>query len=332
MAAALTGLLALALAASSTASPAAKEPRALIEPGILLQVWAFDTHRGGSDLPALRVRRMEISLEGELAPDRLSYAVNVDPTIAIDPPKGEAPEGPIAILKDAFLTLHTEWADFSAGQFRIPVSFEGYRSSSRIILPERAPSSSRFGDKRDLGIRVEKRFELLRYTAGLYNGTGANQKENDAAKDLGLRLELTPLPELLVAGAFYRTIGDLDADGAKERIEGSLQLDLGVFLLQGEVIRGRDSGTPSYGFYAAAGVRPIPELLLVARAGRLDPDLDRDLAPEPSSRSDDELWHADLGASWQLHEHFETQLSVTRSWYDDRLPETIVILAGEISL
>jgi phosphate-selective porin len=72
----------------------------------------------------------------------------------------------------------SEYADVSLGQFKIPISWEGYQSSSKLLFPERALSSRAFGDQRDIGLRVEK-IGPIYYYAGLFNGTGLNRRDNN---------------------------------------------------------------------------------------------------------------------------------------------------------
>ena len=72
-----------------------------------------------------------------------------------------------SILQDVQLTYMTDYADISIGQFKIPVSLEGAGSASKLLFPERALISRAFGDKRDLGLKVEKKFEYFSYLVGI---------------------------------------------------------------------------------------------------------------------------------------------------------------------
>ena len=46
--------------------------------------------------------------------------------------------GSSSILQDVELTYLSDYADVSIGQFKIPISYEGYNSASKLIFPERA--------------------------------------------------------------------------------------------------------------------------------------------------------------------------------------------------
>ena len=169
----------------------------------------------------------------------------------------------------------------SIGQFKIPVSYEGYNSSSKLLFPERAMVAQRYGDKRDLGLRIAKPFRYVGYSIGLFNGTGVNAADTDESKDGALRVELYPVNGLLLAGVVYATLTERGKAGAKDRYEGDLRFERGPVLLQAEYIQARDvvggamgatTAIKGQGFYTAAGVRFFEPLQLVARFGYLDPD------------------------------------------------------------
>src|SRR5205085_1236583 len=128
-------------------------------------------------------------------PGHVAYAVMIDPakllefgdkTVAVanapapaDPAKPEQvnvkqPVSAVSMLQDVYLTFQFPIVDISLGQFKTPVSWEGYNSSSKLLFPERALVSRMFGDKRDLGLRLAKTFKRFGYSAGLFNGAGAN--------------------------------------------------------------------------------------------------------------------------------------------------------------
>ena len=78
------------------------------------------------------------------------------------------------------------------------------------LFAERAPVSREFGDRRDLGLKLSKAFEYVGYTAGVWNGAGQNNIDNNEGKELGLRLELYPIEGLLIGGVIYSTVGQRD--------------------------------------------------------------------------------------------------------------------------
>src|SRR4030095_1488424 len=104
-------------------------------------------------------------------------------TTPVPHPPGD-PAGPATIFQDYFITFMTDYADISLGQFKIPVSYEGFNSSSKILFPERPLGSRAYGNKRDIGLRVEKKLgEYFGYALEDVNGAGQNKLDDDIAKD-----------------------------------------------------------------------------------------------------------------------------------------------------
>jgi hypothetical protein len=277
------------------------------QPGGLFQVWAVGSHL---DVPGpevwttnFRIRRAEIKAKGEIIPKTFGWAFMVDAARLLDfqsttvevenqepaptapgtvsvqqPPSG----GATSILQDVALTYFSEYADVSLGQFKIPVSYEGYNSSSKTIFPERAEVSRRFGDRRDIGLKIEKKFDMFGYAFGLFNGEGQNRRDSNDQKDVALRLEVYPIKGITAAVVGYTGVTERDLPGTKDRIEGDLKVELSDFLFQAEYIHGWDMNrdasrrVPGQGFYALAGYTFFEKLQPVFRIGSLDPDSDND--------------------------------------------------------
>ncbi|MBN1774544.1 MAG: hypothetical protein JXB32_25010 [Deltaproteobacteria bacterium] len=359
---------AAAPAAPATAEPvvpAAEPPRQLevgssdgfFRPGILMQGWYTAEFLGtGADEidNTFRIRRAEISAQGEIVPGWLRYKLMIDPakvlefgsaTIEVenqDPPPTDPadpeqvtvrqPVSAVSMFQDFFVTFLVPYVEISIGQFKIPVSWEGFGSSSRLLLPERAAVSRRFGDRRDLGLMLAKKFEWFGYTLGLYNGAGQNNFDTNNTKDVALRLEAYPFDGLTIAGVAYLAVGDRDQPGTRDRYEGDLRFDYAGFLFQGEYIYAHDvdsSGTDvhGHGFYAAVAYTIADLLQPCVRVGYLDPDLDQE-----GTGSTDELWQIDAGLNWFVHKHeAKLQLSYSRLQYDERTAGNQVILSAQAS-
>jgi hypothetical protein len=283
-------------AAPKAPSALAVSKEGTFKPGLLLQGWYVYDDAAAVE-KTFRVRRAEISAKGEIIPKRFAYSVMFDPagllefqdkSLPVSPAQpmmpqtvtAKQPPGSISILRDMFVTYLTPVADVSIGQFRIPVGYESYNSSSRLLFPERAMVSTRLADRRDVGLRIAKQFQYVGYSAGLFNGTSVNATDNNDAKDGALRVEAYPVKGLLIAGVAYATLGDRNKVGNRQRYEADLRFERGPILFQGEYIWGRDvtAGpmgskvfTRGQGFYAAAGVRFLEILQPVVRLSYLDP-------------------------------------------------------------
>lgn len=322
------------------------------QPGLLLQGWfLFDRCPScagptPSSVSTFRVRRAEIHMKGEIVPGVANYAVMIDPAKVLElqnvtvpvtnapmpntPPEQvtvRQPVSAISVLQDVFITFPTEYADVSLGQFKIPVSWEGYNSSSKLILPERSLVSRQFGDKRDLGLRIAKTFPYFGYSAGVFNGGGLNNLDTNNQKDFGLRLEAYPIPSITVAGVIYSSVGQRNRAGTKDRYEGDLRFDQYGVLVQAEYIYANDVATdygPSFnsqGFYAALGYTFFDALQPIVRLGYIDPNTGRD---------SDQMWEYNVGLNYYIRKH-ESKLQLNYSRFPQARNEDELILAAQVA-
>lgn len=332
-----------------------KEGQGRLQPGILAQGWfLLDRNGGKTTTSTFRLRRAEISAKGEILPKRVGFQVMFDPAKVREPVNTtltdsggdtvvvKTPAASLAVLQDFYITFLHEKIDVSVGQFKIPVSWEGYNSSSKIIMPERALISSLFGDKRDLGVRLAKTFKKWGYSAGLFNGQGANNLDTNIQKDVALRLEAYPVEGLTLAGVTYDSIGVRDKAGTKDRWEADVRYDHGPYLVQAEYLRARDvtkdgaDPVSAQGFYAAVAYtfkdkRLCGDLQPVLRVGYVDPDTSKNL--DPAMGGNDELWHYDIGVNYYLKSHeMKLQGSYQRQQFQSKTPNVNeIILAAQVS-
>jgi hypothetical protein len=188
----------------------------------------------------------------------------------------------ISVLQDFWIGVLTEYADIALGQFKIPVSWEGLNSSSALLFPERALVSQKWGDKRDLGVKVTKSFKYFGYYLGLFNGQQLNNLDVNNSKDIAARLEAYPIKGLTIGGVVYNEIKASSTIYKKRRYEADLRFEHSGFLFQGEFIYGVDqaptdtAAKKGQGFYTALAYASLGgRLQPVVRFGLLDPDLDK---------------------------------------------------------
>jgi len=262
------------------------------QPSALIQFWGQYSHvEGEASDTTFRLRRVEVRAKGEIVPKMVSYFVNFDltkvfstsTTSAAVTGSGAMPPGTVTVptvaadrspLQDATITYITDYADVSVGQFKIPVSLEANQSASKLLFPERSRVVREFGDRRDIGVKVEKKIQdVFFYHVGLYNGQGQNVIDSDRSKDAGLRLEVYPIKGLLIGGVAYGTIFDRESM-VRDRLEADLRLEMANLIVQGEFIAAttgpkarRQKGQGAYG---AIAYTFIERLQPVFRAGILD--------------------------------------------------------------
>jgi phosphate-selective porin O/P len=285
--------------------------KGFFQPQLNLQVWWFmskpEAAAGAESQPidtTFRLRRGEVKIKGDIVPKVVSYGIMFD--VAKTTPFAAAnvnvvsdgatvgtasvqqPGADRSVLQDLWVTYVTDFADISLGQYKIPVSMEALQSATRLLLPERSRVSRFFGDRRDVGLRIEKKIgDYFYYMAGVYNGNGQNTTDNDREKDIGLRLELYPIKPLTIAGVGYTTLGERDQN-ARDRVEADLRWDADGLYVEGEFHHGWD-GTPgganrreSQGIHGEAGYVIAEKIQPVVRIGYLDPNVDAEEAPADS--------------------------------------------------
>lgn len=152
------------------------------------------------------------------------------------------------------------------------------QSAARLLLPERSRVSRQYGDRRDIGLRIDKKIaDVLYYQIGVYNGNGQNTLDNDRKKDVGARLELTPIPGLTISGVGYATVGGRSLN-VRDRLEADLRYDANNLFLQAEYIHAWD-GLPAarregHGAAGTIGYTFLERIQPAVRVGFLDQNVD----------------------------------------------------------
>jgi hypothetical protein len=315
------------------------------QPGALLQFW-IDWSRQNEKVPGksvpvadektltFRLRRAEVKVKGDIVPKLVGYQVMIDPARALEvnQAKVAAPNGTdtvtvaqppvdasgkfsaLTILNDFFITFQSDYADVSLGQFKIPVSYEGYNSASKILFPERAPVARLYGDKRDMGLRIEKKLgDYFGYSAGLFNGTGQNRLDDDTEKDGALRLE-GYLEGATVAAVGYTTLGKRQK-ASRDRVEVDVKYDAHDAYLIGEYIhawdtKGGGKAVEGHGGYVEAAYTLFKHLQPMVRVGDVEPDMDK---------PGDHYWHYEAGVGWLLQKN-EAKLQLALAIFDPTNP------------
>jgi predicted porin len=197
--------------------------------------------------------------------------------------------------------------------------------------------SKEYGDKRDVGLRFAKTFEYFGYSAGLFNGAGANNLDADNAKDGALRLEGYPIKDMVLGGVAYATLWDRKKAGLKDRWELDARYDLGDVLIQAEYLRASEAapaktGVDAQGFYAAVAVRLLDKKLEPAvRVGYYDPNTNANVDPA-TAKGKDEAWHVEGGLTYYIQkQEARVQLNYGHFAYDDKKANNEVILATQFS-
>jgi len=325
------------------------------QPGATLQFWAFGANQAGDTSTTLRVRRIELKLKGEIIPKVFGFNVMIDPARVLDNNRATLSvggggtgtvavnnQGNITILQDFGLTFMSDYADVTVGQFKIPVSYEGYNSAAKLLFPERSVVSRRFGDQRDIGIKVEKKLgKQFYYQLALFNGEGQNKLDTNAQKDAALRLEFYPIDGVMIGGVGYAGLHNRATTATtRDRLEADVKIDISNFLLQAEYIHGWDGATnvartESAGIYAVLGYTFADKVQPLFRIGHFDSNVRTNLPGTPGQRGSaapfgDEMTSYELGLNYFLRGHdAKLQASWSKFVFPDQVNRGEVILAAQ---
>jgi len=198
-----------------------------------------------------------------------------------------------ARLLDAYTAYQfADYLKITAGQFKIPFSYESLTSDSQLEFIDRSQviealagrSKDVIGNQngRDIGIQVGGSFAKLEdrylfdYTLGIFNGAGYNATtDNNGFKDFVGRIGVHPVKGLDLGGSLYSGEG-VPSGGTKSQYRSRYGFDaryiLGALSLTAEYAHGTDAAVKRDGWYAQAGYYIIPQIQLVSKYDTYDPN------------------------------------------------------------
>ncbi|MGE5395872.1 MAG: porin, partial [Candidatus Saccharibacteria bacterium] len=237
------------------------------------------------------IRRARLDVKGTISP-YWGYRVQFD---LAGSPK----------VLDAYIELKlNDYINFTAGQFKVPFSFENLLSSTQLPLIDRsqvvealtARGKDVIGNQngRDIGLQLSGLLiksndrPVLDYRFGIFNGAGINIADNNEKKDLAARLSLHPVTGLDISGSYYQgqrfipevktnnVVTTPSANVDRNRYGADLSYDLKNLSLRGEYIHGTDDQTEREGYYIQGGYYFFQrKFQLVAKYDFYDADLSK---------------------------------------------------------
>ncbi len=236
--------------------------------GMLLQEWyTFDDHAHDT----FRHRRMEFGVSGKLT-DHFNWKFQIDPALVREDNTTRS------ILKDVYFSFDgIPHHEVRLGQYKVPITEEGFRNSGLIDTIERSFIGRTFGDKRDIGLMTLGSWKYVDYQVGVFNGDELNRFDSNDQKDLAARLVLKPFPDSPFLKGFqggtnmyFRTTNGSADD--KKRIGAEARYEYGPLALKAEYMQGQDGIVPANGWYTQAGYRFLPRWETVFRFEGFDPN------------------------------------------------------------
>ncbi len=192
-----------------------------VDLSILLHEWyVHDDHANDN----FKHRRLELGLSGKLE-DHFFWKVQMDPSLV------QEDNTTRSILKDAYVGYDViPHHVIQLGQYKIPITEEGFRSSAKIDTIERSFIGRTFGDKRDIGLMALGNWKYAVYQLGVFNGEGPNKSDTNDQKDLAGRFVFIPFPDnaslkgFQIGSSFYvrptnKTASEKKRLGAEARYE-----------------------------------------------------------------------------------------------------------------
>lgn len=197
-------------------------------------------------------------------------------------------------LVDAYTAYRfADFAKITAGQFKLPFSYESLTSDSQLEFIDRSQgvealvsrSKDVIGNSngRDIGAQLSGSFlkvndlYLFDYAVGVFNGAGYDvTTDNNNHKDFSGRLGIHPIKNLDFGGSLYRGQG-IPTGGTKSQTRNRYGFDgryvVGGLSLTAEYIHGTDAAIQKDGWYAQAGYFVWPKRIqLVAKYDTFDPN------------------------------------------------------------
>jgi hypothetical protein len=166
-------------------------------------------------------------------------------------------------LQDAYVRYApASWA-LQVGQFKTPFTREFVTSLADLETADRSTAVDSLAPKRDIGIMGEFTYRITSVWAGVFNGDGQNVTANGDSTLLGVaRVAVRVLPELSLAANGARYLGDSTRYGVDIAYETPLLALKAEYLGQA---RDRIPGPDDWGWYALAGIFPIPPVQAVGK-------------------------------------------------------------------
>lgn len=294
--------------------------------GGLFQTHYFIDHEGED---TARIRRTELKFSGQMS-DKLGWTVMIDPAQQREDNTRNSP------LQDAYFTLgYIPHHKLNIGQFKIPISEEGLRSSAKLDTIERSFLARNFGDKRDVGAMITGDWDWLMYQTGVFNGQEQNNLDVNDKKDFAWRTVLRPfrLNEVpdealenleLGMAQYYRNSNDASVFSEKRRLAYEARWERGRYSLKSEAAVGQTATAKLWGWYGQAGYYFVPDKFQgVFKFESYDPN---------ERAANDRAHEATFGANYFLDSyHAKLQLNYVLRQGQDSLDDNQILAAMQIA-
>jgi phosphate-selective porin OprO/OprP len=239
----------------------------------------YQAFQGNSGTDGFDTRRARLDFKGAIT-DKWDYELYVEFA------------GTPALLDGYTTYKFADYLKISAGQFKIPFSYESLTSDSQLELIDRsqveealnARAKDVLGNQngRDIGAQINGSFlkvndsYLFDYTFAVLNGNGINRADNNQDKDISGRFTVHPVPNLAISYDFYHgrdIFGTVTTTQLRNRQGVDARYVYGALSLTAEYDKGNDAAIRRDGWYGQAAYFIIPKKLqLAAKYDTYDPN------------------------------------------------------------
>ncbi|MHC4270197.1 MAG: porin [Planctomycetota bacterium] len=222
--------------------------------GGLLQLWYMHDETSGNiegKADTFQLRRSEIMFRGKILPE-IAWTVMIDPSKELRL-ISDTIDQETRILQDFHFELnYIPHHSINVGQFLLPLTEEGLRSSVKLDTIERSFIGRTFGNQRDIGIQLRGTWKYVDYWMGIFNGSGQNRLDVNDNKDVAGRIVLKPFTGLEIGmSALTGKAGTTKSD--RNRLGGEIRYKYNDFTFKGEYMKAKDSKLKREGWYAQIG-------------------------------------------------------------------------------
>lgn len=230
----------------------------------------YQSFQGTSGINGFDTRRARLDFKGAIT-DHWDYELYVEFA------------GTPALLDGYTTYKFGDYLKISAGQFKIPFSYESLVSDSQLELLDRsqveealnARAKDVLGNQngRDIGTQLNgslfkiNNFYLFDYSFAVLNGNGINRADNNQDKDVAGRFTIHPVANLALSYDFYHgrdVYGTLTTTQLRNRQGFDARYVYRGLSLTAEYDKGIDAAIHRDGWYAQAAYFVIPKKLQVA--------------------------------------------------------------------
>jgi len=274
----------------------------------------FQFNHSNNVRDSFRIRRARLKLKGDIS-DSISFKLQL------------APEK-TPVLLDAQIDMRfSPFANLRFGQYKVPFSLENLTSSSSLDFINRSltveklcPGRDIGSSGRDIGLSIYSDAAKIKYSFGIFNGSGRNRLDNNEHKDLSGHLVYSPVNSLSVGFSFYQ--GKYRANEGLSSVKRNrkgleFKFDWERFIFKSEFIMAQDNELERQGFYAQGAylIRPN-EIEALIRYDVLD-----------NNRKQKGAFHKIIKLGWNWHISNNSKLQFNLEFHNQKpFPGSDIVL------